>query len=352
MPSFLETREKAWGRVVELVAYDPALAPSAAILEVGGQQFGTVISDLHVDFEVKRSTRYTENTGSFKIYNAKEATRQWLQTPGLRVRFSAGYTGQDGGPIGIFWGSMLPGVVSRKQGNDWVTTIPCISSLTESTGSEDIATWAEKNKKASFAQKKAKITAAVNRIPVSLGYGPDARVRTILRDLAHMSGLVLYGAEGLSATMAFPNGWVYIGGLRGALDTLNRMLRARGWMLYIDNTTMVVWPLDGGNVKVTAAYLTYTTGLRSLEPKIDSNVPPKLDSKGKRVEKRQAYDFECLLSPKIGPNTLAKFDTGAIQTTLLVSEITHAGNNYGGDFSTKGHGVVWQGIGDTYRKET
>ncbi len=351
MPSFLETREKAWGRVVELVAYDPALAPSAAVLEIGGQQFGTVISDLHMEFEVKRSTRYSENTGSFKIYNAKEATRQWLQTPGLRVRFSAGYAEQ-GGLTGIFWGSMVPGVNSRKQGNAWVTTIPCISSLTESTGSEDIATWAKKNSKASFDQKKAKITAAVNRIPVSLGYGPDARVRTILRDLAHMSGLVLYGAEGLSATMAFPNGWVYIGGLRGALDTLNRMLRSRGWKLYIDNTTMVVWPLDGGNLTVTAAYLTYGTGLRSLEPKIDQNIPPKLDRKGNRIEKRQAYDFECLLSPKIGPNTLAKFDTGAIQTTLLVSEITHAGNNYGGDFSTKGHGVVWQGIGDTYRKET
>jgi hypothetical protein len=85
LPSFSDTREKAWGRVVELVAYDPAQAPSAAMLYAEGEQFGTVVSDLHMDFEVHRSTRYSENTGSFKIYNAKESTRQWLQTPGLRV---------------------------------------------------------------------------------------------------------------------------------------------------------------------------------------------------------------------------------------------------------------------------
>lgn len=351
MASFSDTREKAWGRVVELVAYDPALAPSAAILQAGGQQFGTVISDLHMEFEVKRSTRYTENTGSFKVYNAKESTRQWLQTPGLRVRFSAGYQEQIG-LVGVFWGSVLPGVSTRKQGNDWVTTIPCVSSLTESTGAEDIATWAKKNPKASFEAKKAKVTAATNRIPVSLGYGPEARIRTILRDLAHISGLVLYGAEGLSDTLSFPNGWVYVGGLRGALDALDRMLRARGWKLYIDNTTMVVWPLDGGNVTVTAAYLTYSTGLRSLEAKIDQNTPPRLDRQGKRVEVRQAYDFECLLNPKIGPNTVVKLDTGAVVTTILVSDVTHSGNNYGGDFVTKGHGVVWQGVGDTYRKES
>lgn len=349
--AFSDTPIKAWERQVDLVVYDPARAPSAALLEQGAEQFGLQISQLHMDFEIKRSVTYAENTATFKVYNASEQTRRQIQAPGMRVRFGAGYRDQ-GGPVGIFWGSILPEVRSYRQGNDWITEIPCISSLTESTGSEDIATWAEKNPKASMEAKQQKITSALNRIPVSLGYGRDVRIRQVLRELSTISGLALYGDEGMPTDLVFPNGWVYVGGIRGAFQTMDSMLRARGWTLVIDNTTLLVLPLNGGNLTTTAAYLTYATGLLKVEPKNKTNVPPKLDKDGKRLPVPKAYDFECLLWPKIGPNTLVQIDVESVREVLLVAEVEYKGNNYGGDFKISAHGNVWTGPGDTYRKAT
>lgn len=346
---FADTPIKAWGRQVELVVYDPSLAPSAAVLENGGQQYGLVISELDIEFTVKRSLSFSENTGEFRIYNASEQTRKLLAQPGMRVRFSAGYKDQ-GGTVGIFWGSILPTATSSKVGNDWVTVLPCISSLTESTGAEDIATWDKKNPKASTEAKQQKITSAINRIPVQLNYSRDARVRQILRDLSGITGLSIYGAEGLPESMVLPNGWTYIGGIRGAMQTLGLMLRDRGWHLAIDNTTIMVLPIAGGNLTTTAAYLTFDTGLIKAEAKNKDNIPPKVDKNGKRLPVTQAYEFEALLSPKIAPNTLVRIVKEGLDTTILVAEVTFSGNNYGGDFKVSGLGNVFDGPGDTYRK--
>ena len=340
---------KAWGRQVELVVYDPARAPSAAVLEQDGQQFGLRVSELHVDFEVKRSLAFTENTASFKLYNASEQTRQLIQSPNMRMQFSAGYKDQ-GGLILLFSGFILPDVFSAKSESSWITTIPCISALSESTGSEDIASWIKKNPKATQAQKQEKISSAINRIPVSLGYSKDSKVRTILNNLSTLTGLVLYGSEGLDPMMTFPNGWTYVGGVRGALQMLDRMLRARGWALVTDNATIVVYPLHGGKQTSTAAYLTYDTGLIKAEPKAKDNIPPKVDKNGKKIPVTQSYTFEALLSPKIGPNTLVRIKTETLDVVIQVAEVTFSGNNYGGDFKVSGMGNVWNGPGDTYRK--
>lgn len=346
---FAQIPKKAWDRVAELVVYDPAQAPSAAVLEAGGQQFGLRISDLHMEFDVKRSQTYAENTGEFRIYNASETTRRQMEAPGLRVRFSVGYA-QQGGAVGIFWGS-ITSAYSKREGTSWVTVLTCISSLTEATGTEDIATWAKKNKNATPEQKAEVITRATNRIPVSLSKGPDTRIRDVLRDLSVITGLALYGVEGMGDIL-LPNGWTYVGGVRGALNTMDKMLRSRGWHLYIDNTTIVVVPLDGGNLTTTAAFYSYATGLLELTPKDDPNIPPKFDRRGKRIVLPRSYEFKALINPNVGPNTLVQLETEAIKTVVLVSSAQFAGNNYGGDFSMSCVGTVWNGPGDTYRKAT
>lgn len=250
----------------------------------------------------------------------------------------------------LFTGAILPEATSVKRNSDWITTLPCISALTESTGTEDIATWAKKNPNATPQQKQAKIASAINRIPVAVSYSRDAKVRTILRNIATVTGLVLYGAEGLDESMTFPNGWTYVGGVRGAMQSLGLMLRDRGWSLTVDNTTILVYPLNGGNLTTTAAYLTYEYGLIKAEAKNKDNIPPKMDAKGNKIPLTQAYTFEALLSPKIAPNTLVKIKTEAVDTVIQVAEVEFSGNNYGGDFKVSGMGNVWNGPGDTYKK--
>ena len=339
--------ERAWGREVELVVYDPKDVSSAAILEQGGATFGLVLSDLHVEFSVTRSQVYAENTAEFKVYNAKPSTRQQMASPGQRIRFSAGYKDQ-GGPIGIFWGSIMRGPSSRK-GASWETNLTCISSLTESTGSEDIATWDKKNPKASREKKLEVITRAVNRIPVQLSFGAGSRVKEAIRTMSAITGLVLWGLEGMPELL-FPNGFVYVGGARGAMMQLDKMLRRNGWALNIDNMSLLVLPLVGGNLTATVAYLTKDTGLLDLRETTDLNVPPKLDKNGKRVHIPKSYEFKCLLNPKIAPNTLVEFNTEQAKITALVTSVTVSGNNFGGEFQTSGKCVVWSGIGDTWKK--
>ena len=353
--SFANTPNKAWDRQVELVIYDPSEVDSSAIYEQGGQQFGLRISDLHMDFQVTKSQVYAENTAEFKIFNAAETTRKQMASPGQRVRFSAGYA-QQGGVQGIFWGSIVRGPSSRV-GNAWVTSLTCISSLTEATGTLDLAQ-ADKQKNSKKLgtsaltpdQKQNLVNQAINRIPIEAGYGPDIPVKQILQELSSMTGLVLWGIEGMDP-ITLDNGWHWSGGIRGALQNLRQILHRWGWNLYMDSTTILVVPMDGwGASTYSVAYLSYDTGLKSVKQTTPMNIPPKLDAHGKRIEVPPTYDFTCLLSPKICPNQQVLIKTPEVNTLALVHAVTHAGNSSGGDFDTKGKCVVWSGPGDTYRK--
>lgn len=353
--TFTTTQNKAWDRLVELVVYNPTEVDSSAIYQQGGQQFGLVLSDLHMDFQVTRSQVYAENTAEFKVYNASANTRKQMAQSGQRVRFSAGYTGQ-GGLQGIFWGSILRGP-SARVGNDWVTTLTCVSSLMEATGTLDLAQ-ADKQKnnqksgtkKLTPEQKQNLVNQAVNRIPIAVSYAPDISVKTILQDLANMTGLVLWGTEGMDP-ITLDNGWVYVGGIRGALKNLKQVLHRWGWDLHTDSTTIFVVPMDGfGASTYSVAFLSYDTGLMSVKETTPLNIPPKVNGKGIRIPVPPTYEFTCLLSPKIAPNQQVLFKTPEVSTLALVHQVTDEGDNHGGPFQTKGKCVVWSGPGDTYRK--
>jgi len=332
------TETKAWERQVELVVYDPAKVDSSGQLVGKGEGLGLVVSGLDIEFKVKRSKTYAENTAEFKIYNAKPETRARLTAPGMRVRFSAGYRDMTG-PVGIFWGSVTAGANSKKVGTDWVTTLPCISSLTESLGSEDIARWSENNPKASYEQKQAKAASAVNRIPVSLSYAPGTPIRQILLDFQTITGLSVLGSQGVPET-TLTNGFVVAGGVRGALDAFRKQcLIPIGWTFYIDNASLFVYPVDETQAyTVASAWLTvegfngapHGTGFLSLSDKTKSNIPPKMvkgkDGKLTKVPVPRTYEVKCLLNPKIAPNTLATVEVPSLSSTLLVDSVEFEGS--------------------------
>jgi hypothetical protein len=336
---------KAWERQTELVVYDPAAVSSAGLLVAKGETLGLVVSGLDVDFKVKRSRTYSENTAEFKVYNAKPETRAKLTQPGMRVRFSVGYRDM-GGPVGVFWGTIGEGATSVKESTSWVTTIPCISSLTEATGTEDIATWVKKNPNASVADKQAKIASAINRIPVSLSYAPGTRLAVILNDFKGITGLAVYAAETFpNATV--PNGFTYVGGVRGAMDSFRKILRVQGLAMHIDNQTIFVYPMDDSGYKVTSAYLTYDSGFLSSTDKTKNPIPPKMvlvNGKPQKIPEPRAYEVKCLLNPKLSPNTLATVSTKNLDTTLLIDWVEFEGGNYQGtSFVCTFEGHVSQG---------
>ena len=334
---FNVVEHKAWERQVELVVYDPAQVGSPGLLLAKGEALGLVVSGLDMEFKVKRSKTFSDNTAEFKIYNASPETRARLTAPGMRVRFSAGYRDM-GGPVGIFWGSITAGASSKKVGTDWITTLPCVSSLTESLGSEDIARWAKNNPHASIAEKQAKAASAVNRIPVSMSYAAGTPIRQVLRDFGGITGLAILGAEGVPED-TLKNGFTVAEGVRGAMDKFKKQcLIPIGWTYHIDNASLFVYPVDDKQAyTVASAYLTvkgyrgasHGTGYISLSDKTKSNIPPKMvkgkDGKLYKVPVPRTYEVKCLLNPKIAPNTLATVEVPSLDTTLLVDTVEFEG---------------------------
>ena len=354
---FNVTQKKAWERQIELVVYDPASIGNPGLLLASGEALGLVVSALDVEFKVKRSKTFAENTAEFRVYNATAERRAQLTAPGMRVRFSAGYRDM-GGPMGIFWGSVTAGARTEKKGTDWVTILPCISSLSEALGTESAASFVKQKPVPTFDQKQAFQTRAINRIPVSLGYAPGHPIRQVLWDLQAITGLAVYGAEALpDATLK--NGFNHSGGVREAIDKFKKTcLTPIGWDLIIDNASMSLYPVDDSMpYTVTSAYLTtegfeklgktaeFSTGYITHTDKTKSNIPPKMvkDAKGNMVRKVEprSYEVKCLLNPKIAPNTLATIEVPGLDTTLIVDAVEFEGNNFGGQFQTTFEGHVY-----------
>lgn len=355
--SFNDVQVKAWEREIELVVYDPATTDGSSATLAAGEVLGYVVSSLHTDFKVNRSRTFSENTAEFKIYNANAEHRARMTAPGMRVRFSAGYR-DSGGPLGIFWGTVTAGACSEKKGTDWVTTLPCISSLSEALGTEGVVVAA---KKAKTLQAKQEIqTRQINRIPVSFGYAPGHPIRQVLWDIQAITGLAVYGAEALP-TETLKNGFNYSGGVRGAIDQFKKTcLIPIGWTLYIDNQQLIVYPVDEkAQYTVVTAHLTtegfekngvvapVSTGYISHTDKTKSNVPPKMvkgkDGKLYREEQPRTYEVKCLLNPKLAPSTLANIEVPGLETVLVIDSVEFEGNNYGGNYTATFEGHVYEG---------
>ena len=354
---FNAVQVKAWEREIELVVYDPATTDGSSATLAAGEVLGYVVSSLHTDFKVKRSRTFSENTAEFKVYNANAEHRARMTAPGMRVRFSAGYR-DSGGPLGIFWGTVTAGACSEKKGTDWVTTLPCISSLSEALGTEGVVV-AAKNAKTLQAKQEIQ-TRQINRIPVSFGYAPGHPIRQVLWDIQAITGLAVYGAEALP-TETLKNGFNYSGGVRGAIDQFKKTcLIPIGWTLYIDNQQLIVYPVDEkAQYTVVTAHLTtegfekngvvapVSTGYISHTDKTKSNVPPKMvkgkDGKLYREEQPRTYEVKCLLNPKLAPSTLANIEVPGLETVLVIDSVEFEGNNYGGNYTATFEGHVYEG---------
>ena len=355
--SFNDVQVKAWEREIELVVYDPTTTDGSSATLAAGEVLGYVVSSLHTDFKVKRSRTFSENTAEFKVYNANAEHRARMTAPGMRVRFSAGYR-DSGGPLGIFWGTVTAGACSEKKGTDWVTTLPCISSLSEALGTEGVVV-AAKNAKTLQAKQEIQ-TRQINRIPVSFGYAPGHPIRQVLWDIQAITGLAVYGAEALP-TETLKNGFNYSGGVRGAIDQFKKTcLIPIGWTLYIDNQQLIVYPVDEkAQYTVVTAHLTtegfekngvvapVSTGYISHTDKTKSNVPPKMvkgkDGKLYREEQPRTYEVKCLLNPKLAPSTLANIEVPGLETVLVIDSVEFEGNNYGGNYTATFEGHVYEG---------
>ena len=276
-------------------------------LIIGAGGVGVDIASLDLSFKVVRSVAFAENEAEFLIYNASKNTRNEVLKKGNSLTFSAGYEDQAFGVI--FIGQVLESKTYREYGNI-ITRI-----LATNTSAE---------------------TKPLSRTLVSLSYAPDTSSKTILDEIADLLGLALIGIDNsLDDLPILPNGFVYAGIIRGALQYSTKVLKSKGIGLYIDNTSLVVYKLQGSST-FNVGFLNKDTGLLSAEVEERSHNDQQ---RPKDETARKYIHFNALLNPGMKPNGLVEIESEDVNGIFLIHKIDFIGDNFGGEFNSIGEAV-------------
>lgn len=286
----------AWNRTVQLAIAAPA--------DFAVDRIGVEISDLHIDFNVSRSIKYSDNVAEFTIYNAASTTRNEILKEAASVVFKAGY--EDLGMKTIFIGNVFE-AESRKVGVDWVTKVRAASNRSEGQTLEN------------------------SLIAISREAG--STLASVLEIIGNALGLVVYGVE--NANIILPNGYTDAGSVRNALNYCQSILRDNGAALFIDNSELVVYKTGNSDSRYATVILDYESGLLSLE-----NVTETDAGKATDVQKQKRIKYKALLNPNLQPNGVVTISVDNKVETYINESLVFSGNNYGGDFYVSGEAVA------------
>ncbi len=286
----------AWGRYCELT--------------VGEGGYGVLISALHIEFDIQKTMKLSENFAKFVIYNAASSTRNEILTEGNNLTFSAGY--DDEGISTIFIGQITE-AKTQKIGPDWVTELKAVTTRGQSK--------------------------TIGTIPITLSFGARTALSSIINSLAATLGLVVNGIS--NANIILPNGWIYTGTTNGALRYIEDILVNEGKGLYITNDELVIYNI-GTASKFEVTYLTYTGGLLTIEDVTEA--PKKSQGDGKNRNKIQQVSkrvrYETILIPTLQLNAPVTVSGTDQDGTYINEKVTFVGDNFGGDYLCHGEAIA------------
>lgn len=259
-------------------------------LNIGSSASGLVVSGLDIDFEVNRSITFAENSATFTIYNAKEETINTILTTGNNVNFKVGY--DDEVTSSVFIGNIRESN-TKKTNTGNITELFCI------TGGGS--------------------TTALATQYLSLSYGANSSLSTIINSVASSLSLTVFGLENIT-DIVLQNGFVFVGKANNALVQIENILRANDKAFYRDNDELVIYN-KGSNSKFTVVILSPSGGLLRVEKITD-----------KDSEDISKYRFNSIMIPQLQINGLVQYNN----VIYTVSKLKYYGNNYGGDFNIEG----------------
>lgn len=121
-----------FGRVYSLkVEIDPGLSPGSGVLLPRFQKGGyvEVALPLTVEFEISRKSFGSSQTGTFRLLNLSQETRNAIQkdyfqfTPLRAIQFRAGYQSESGGLLPLCFNGTVLTAYSYRRGVDFITEI-------------------------------------------------------------------------------------------------------------------------------------------------------------------------------------------------------------------------------------
>jgi len=287
----------AWNRLVEL--------------KIGESGTGLLVSDLDIQFSVRRSVTFSNNNAGIRIFNAKESTRNKILKIGNNVVLGVGYEDehQSGNLPTIFIGNILF-AMSRKTGADWITDIEVSMMQTAKASLESLA--------------------------VSLSYTKGVPISKPIEEIASVMGLAVNGQANL-ANLTLINGWAFAGTPRQGLADLRNRLRPHSLDLFVDNSEVIIYRVGTPKSTFETVLLTPDSGLLKVDV---TNRQDKIGDKAEEYKKR--IRFASLLNPKLQPNGLITISgvNSSVNGTYLVEKVNFKGNNFGGPFDAIGEAVA------------
>lgn len=251
----------------------------------------TVITELRMKFEIKRSLGKEPNTCKITINNLSEHTRAQIEKKPIGVTFAAGY--RDSGPRLLFAGDLMRSS-SELKGTDWETT------LQVSDGGRAYA-YSRTNK----------------------SYKPPISVAQVVGDVAATMGMHVPPEIEQSSELkqALAKGISMHGPSR---DVLTRILAPFGYNWSIQNNGLRILK-DGQLAAGQALKVDQSTGLIGSPQR---SLPDK--PKGK-----SEFTFETLLYPEMLPGMQVDVTSKQYSGVYRIKELEAIGDTHGDDWKTK-----------------
>jgi hypothetical protein len=252
---------------------------------------GIEITDLRIEFDVKRDLSKHPNSCSIKITNLGKTARTALSKKPLSVVLEAGY---DGVTRVLFTGDMIFGA-STLDGSDWTTLIQC--------GDGD----------------RVNASARINR-----SYDSGTPVKDILKDIAKSMGQVLpssvLNARDLDTQV---QGYAAFG---SSTDQLSRLLTPHGYTHSIQNGKLQILKVVETTGGTRDEYLLDEAAGIIGSPEFGS--PP-------RNGKAPHVTVNMLLYPELRPGARARVRSLAIpDSSFKIESVSHKGDTHGQPWTT------------------
>jgi hypothetical protein len=304
----------AFGKLTSLI-----ISPNdGSGIEVGGLDFG---------FSIQRSNKFIDNTAEFNIAGMNPTTRDLFFKRGSSVQFSAGWEDQMNGVLTtMFVGVITEMKSSKNKEGDSILNIQAATCRAPNKTLEQ--TW------------------------VSLGYSPDLEtgstipLNRVIKDIVAQLGFNLIG-DALSDKIVLPNGFHYVGRMRGALRFIEQVLLANQMTFHVENTDFIILDFNGNGIS-RSAILGYDSGLLYCRPmetyiqklpytKGKKGQPPQIDLKKIEIAAPKGFvEFGCIFHPQVLPNSVLTISSEEFMGTAVVETVRFFGDNGEGEFNMEG----------------
>lgn len=260
-----------------------------------------LITDLRVQFKIKKTLKKEPNTAEISISNLNQNHRAQLQSKKPKIIVEAGYAGN---LAQIFSGNSRY-VDQIKDGADWVTKVQC--------GDGELA------------YKYRRVAAA---------FAPGTAVSDVASSIAKGLGLTVVGGDHLKTiSEQFLQGYSAFG---KAATELDRLLAGRGLEWSIQDGQLQILPVDG-TTKDSVVLLSPGTGLVGSPEhgNPEKQVPLTPDQYvvlGHKKKGPAILKVKSLLQPLLRPGRRVQVQARGIKGLFRIQTVTHTGDTHGGDW--------------------